>query len=246
MWTHEESYKGRGITPYIHRKRLSFVLDLFESLDAGAGGPVADFGCSNGYIVSLLRRLVYKNPDRKLVGFDHSHELLALAEKREIPNAEFHPVDLNSPELDPRWRGNFDVVTCFETIEHTGRVANAFRNLYAACKTGGVILVSMPNEKGLPGLAKYLGRKILRRDPYGDFFDNSSEFAYFCRLVTNRSIDGFRSPARDAWGPHLGYDWERVASSITDAYVKTGKLELQLQRGSFLNLSLFFVYRKLA
>ncbi|UCH85043.1 MAG: class I SAM-dependent methyltransferase [Candidatus Latescibacterota bacterium] len=246
MWTHEESYKGRGITPYIHRKRLKLIFGLFESLDAPAGGSLADFGCSNGYILSLFRGTVFPNEDRKLVGFDHSEELLALARAREIPNAEFYRADLNSLELDPRWREHFDIVTCFETIEHTGNSANAFQNLYAACKVGGVVLVSMPNEKGLPGLAKFLGRKILRKDPYGDFFDDSSEWAYFWRLMANQPLDVFRSPGREAWGPHLGFDWENFATHVAATYIETGKLELRSKRRSFLKLNLFFAYRKIA
>ncbi len=247
MWTHEKSYRGRGITSYIHRKRLRRLLALFGDLDLPGDGSLADFGCSNGFIIAVLREEIFSDGNYELYGFDHSEELLELARLRGIPGAEFHPVDLNSADgLDRRWRERFDVVTCFETIEHTGSFADAFQNLYRVCKTGGVILLSMPNEKGGVGLVKYLGRKILQRNPYGDFFEDRSELDYVRHLVANMPLDGFRVPERASWGPHLGFDWTVVARFIDDTYVESRRLSLISELRSFLNFNLFFVYRKTA
>ncbi|MEJ2721790.1 MAG: methyltransferase domain-containing protein [bacterium] len=247
MWTHEESYRGRGITAFIHRERLKGLMRLFGDLDFEDGGSLADFGCSNGYIISVLRAKLIPDADYELHGFDHSQELLELADSRGIPGAEFHFVDLNDADgLDARWRGRFDIVTCFETIEHTGSFENAFENLYNACKRGGVILLSMPNEKGGPGLVKYIGRKVFQKRPYGDFFEGRSEFDYVRSLVTNKRIDTFRAPARAGWGPHLGFDWRVVRDFIEKTYVETHRLGLMVEQRSFLNFNLFFGFRKTA
>jgi SAM-dependent methyltransferase len=247
MWTHEESYKGRGIAPFIHRKRLERILGLFDELEIADSGSLADFGCSNGFIISLLRSTVFSDKNYELVGFDHSEELLELARLRVIPNTSFNYIDLNSSAdgLDAQWCERFDIVSCFETIEHAGSFANAFHTICKACKIGGVILLSMPNEKGCPGLVKYLGRKALQKNPYDDFFDDRSELDYVRHLLLNKQIDEFRFPARDAWGPHLGFDWEVVSGFIKEEYVNPRKLEFLFKRSSFLKLNLFFAFRKI-
>ena len=239
MWSHEESYQGRGIIPFFHRRRLKSLFELFDRIDLKKEGALADFGCSNGYILSLLRKNVFRDKDYEFHGFDHSEELIESARSRGIPNTSFHYVDLNRvADADRTWVDRFDIVTCFETIEHTGNSMNAFHNLYSACKAEGVIFLSMPNEKGLPGLLKFFGRKILRRDPYGDFFENTGEFEYVRCLLMNRRIDGFRDPEAESWGPHLGFDWQVILDSIREKYIRSGMLELLCHRRSVFGLNL--------
>lgn len=141
-----------------------------RSLSLPRTAAVADFGCSNGFFFAELLRALPEAGSLRLFGFDHSTELLAAARSRNIGNAVFDYVDLNAP---PRARDRerlFDVVTCFETLEHVGNVHNAIDTLLAACRPGGALLISVPNEIGLPGLLKYAARKVLRRRPYEEFF----------------------------------------------------------------------------
>jgi SAM-dependent methyltransferase len=222
------------------------IMRLFEEPEFAGGRSLADFGCSNGYLISLLRESVFPNNKFEFVGFDHSDALLSSARSRGIPNASFHRIDLNSPEsLKDRWRERFDIVTCFETIEHTGSFSNAFRTLYRACGVGGVMLLSLPNEKGAPGLMKYVGRKIFRENPYGDFFGRRSEIDYVRHLLLNKPIDRFRIPPQSSWGPHLGFDWEVVARFINKSFIKTRRLEWRFKSASFLKFSLIFAFRKI-
>ena len=104
----------------------------------------------------------------------------------------------------------FDVVTCFETLEHVGNLRNALDNLFSSCKSRGAVVLSVPNEVGIPGLIKYLGRKAVRRNPYGAFFENQSELRYFWYLITGQPIAAFRTAHVDGWGPHLGFDWRAL------------------------------------
>ena len=150
-----------------------------------------------------------------LFGFDHSTELLAAARSRNIRNAVFGYVDLNEP---PRARERlFDIVTCFETLEHVGKVHNAIETLLASCKPGGTLIISVPNEIGLPGLFKYVARKVVRRRPYDSFFRERSEADYVRDLLTGKSISVFRDPAADGWGQHLGFDWRVVLEHLNDS-----------------------------
>jgi len=224
MWTHEETYKKFGFSNIIHKNRLKKILALFNTITIPEHGKFADFGCSSGYIIELLYKKYFRDSNWQLYGFDHSKELLELAKLRNIPNAEFFLIDLNHHNIE--WQNNFDIVTCFETLEHVGYYKNAIINILESCKSGGITIISIPNEKRLPGLIKYFARKILRRNPYGDFFNNKSEVMYIWNLITNKPIEIFRSPDSDGWSPHLGFDWESVEKFMQENFFENKKFDL--------------------
>jgi len=208
MIVHERSYQSCGISSLIHRARLRKVVDVMRSVIRPETRTIADFGCSNGFLFSVLQQYIPRVQSIRLFGYDHSRELLEAAMSKNLENATFDYVDLNARLRSPNRQ--FDVVTCFETLEHVGNLRNALENLLASCKSRGAVVLSVPNEIGIPGLIKYLGRKAARRNPYGAFFENKSEFRYFWYLITGQSIATFRTADVDGWGPHLGFDWRTV------------------------------------
>ena len=212
MIIHESSYKGASLSSVVHRLRLQSIIRTIRSLSFPKDGQFADFGCSNGFLFEVLLNSI---PDMRLMtifGFDHSEELLEVARLRNLERAIFRYLDLNLPH--PAFSAPFDLVTCFETLEHVGDTTNALKTLIAACKDGGTIVLSLPNETGIPGLIKYVGRRVLRRNPYGDFFDKRSELRYIWHLLVGKSIGMFRNPPAASWGPHLGFDWRSVDSHL--------------------------------
>jgi 2-polyprenyl-3-methyl-5-hydroxy-6-metoxy-1,4-benzoquinol methylase len=46
--------------------------------------------------------------------------------------------------------GSFDLVTCFETVEHVHESAALLDNLNRALKPGAMLVISTPNEDVLP------------------------------------------------------------------------------------------------
>lgn len=218
---HEESYRGRSPAAYLHRRRLRTLLALLSSLDLPRQGTWADFGCSNGFILALIQHKLLAHRDWRCIGFDHSELLLGMARERGLPATEFRLLDLN--EVRDDWPGEFDVVTCFETLEHVGNYGNALENLVRSCRVGGRVVISVPNENGLPGLLKYLGRRLLRRNPYGDFFRGKSELRYVGALLAGDPIDGFRSPPAHGWGPHLGFDSRKFGRFLNEHYIESGR-----------------------
>lgn len=215
MVVHERSYRGIHPFSFFHRLRLRRIVKATRSLSLPPDSAIADFGCSNGFFFAELLQAMPEAGSFNLFGFDHSAELLAAARSRNIDNAVFDYVDLNEPPGDRRSERQFDLVACFETLEHVGNVANAIESLLAACKPGGALLISAPNEVGLPGLLKYAARKVVRRRPYEGFFrGQQSEAWYVWALLTGRSITAFRDPAADGYGPHLGFDWRVVLDHL--------------------------------
>ena len=242
-WTHEESYKRSGLVSLIHRRRLSKLLKIFQKIEIVKGGVLADFGCSNGYILSVLQEKFFPNSIYNFYGFDHSNELLELAKVKNLPNTNFHYINLNN--IDDRWNNSFNIVLCLETLEHTGNYENALDTLYSSCKNGGTIIISVPNERGIPGIFKFFGRKIIRKNAYENFFENQSEISYLMHLLLNKRIDQFRNPDAVGWGPHLGFDWKVFKNTIVENFLRTNKLELIFTDDNKLRIGYFYVLKKI-
>lgn len=242
MWTHAETYQGFGFDKLIHRGRLRAILQVLGEARLGPAGDWADFGCSDGYILDIVRSRLAGDGWR-LHGFDHSLPLLEEGRKRGIAGARFEVFDLNRP--DRRLANSFDVVTCFETLEHTGHFRNALDNLLGAARPGGLVVVSVPNEVGLPGLIKFTGRAVLRRNPYGDFFRERSALRYTLRLLVGADLEPFRIPAADAWGVHLGFDYRNFESYLRTRWLAPGTCELPRRHRPFPGFNLIYALRKL-
>jgi 2-polyprenyl-3-methyl-5-hydroxy-6-metoxy-1,4-benzoquinol methylase len=243
MWTHAETYKGLGLDKLVHKARLKKLFQKLQGLDYAVKGLWADFGCSDGFILERIRTKLSLN-EWEFYGLDHSYDLLSKAENRNIPNSSFIPFDLNKE--DRNFLGNFDVVTCFETIEHTGNYKNAFKNLYMATKSNGYIIVSVPNEVGIIGLIKFAGRKFLRRNPYVSFFDNSklNEFKYIVALITGKDIESFRNSNAKGWGPHLGFNYKNFENLLMFEYLRSEKIELIDKSSSFFCSNKIYILKK--
>ena len=95
MVVHEQTYNGYGISAFIHRKRLNQLYNLFKKVDFKQSGKLADFGCSNGHVISLLQRDFFNNKPWKFYGFDHSTRLLELAKAKNLKDTQFYFFDLN-------------------------------------------------------------------------------------------------------------------------------------------------------
>jgi len=237
--THAATYIGIRPTAFMHRNRLTHVLRILGGLNIGPRQSIADFGCSDGYIISLLQQRVFQDADHEYFGFDNSRDLLDLARARNLPHSRFELLDLNV--VTHNWSERFGVVLCLETLEHVGDQRAALENLYLSCSVGGLIVISIPNEVGVVGLAKYLGRKLCRRRPYGSFFDNQSGLEYAVRLVLYRDIEEFRHSRSDGWGPHLGFDWRLFRQRLSSHFLSTGKLGLKHEERSFMGFNILYV-----
>lgn len=241
MWTHAKTYEGLCFDKIIHKSRLRKLLNIFRNFQLNKEGIWADFGCSDGFILNHIRDSIV--PDRwKLYGFDISNDLLSQAKKRGIPNSIFEKLDLN--KVDIRFPSLFDIVSCLETLEHTGNYKNAFKNIYLSAKVGGLIVFSVPNEIGFPGCIKFIGRKLLRKAPYRSFFNDSNEIRYFIALLTGEDIEAFRNPKSKGWGPHLGFNYKNLEKYMLTEYVKKGGCNIEKTQSSFLGFNKIYVLRK--
>lgn len=218
---HSLTYKQFRLRNLPHRMRLATVMSLLKSARLN-GKSWADVGCSNGFIVAAA---LQSNRPKEVVGFDHDVENLKIA-RATVPQATFELIDLNSPSIPQR---SFDVVTCFETLEHVGNVSAALDQLCAMRRPGGTLLITVPVEVGLGGLLKYLIKRYvygysLNELPCGDCGGR----AYFLAILDGSRISSFRSEQRGGWGTHFGFDWRDVEDLL-----KQRKISYSVRGGLF-------------
>jgi O-antigen biosynthesis protein len=105
-----------------------------------AGRRVLDAGCGVGYGAAALRRLGAGG----VVGLDIADGAIAEALSRYGDEAEFVTGDLlNMPFED----GAFELVTCFEAIEHVDDQERALDELRRVLSPEGLLAISSPNRE---------------------------------------------------------------------------------------------------
>ena len=200
---HSLTYRG-GLRNLPHRRRLKAIIAELERGDAAAAASFADVGCSNGFVTAILQQRLRPS---HTVGFDHVPEHLERG-RREHPTIDFREIDLNRPIPTPH--EVFDLVTCFETLEHVGNLPVAIDNLIALTRPGGTLFITVPIESGLRGLIKFLLKVGVFRYSMDELPPRKRRFVSYLRaLALNRSIAPFRD-VRAGWGTHFGFEYREV------------------------------------
>jgi 2-polyprenyl-3-methyl-5-hydroxy-6-metoxy-1,4-benzoquinol methylase len=101
----------------------------------GVGKRALDVGCACGYTSSVLEGLSYET-----VGVDVSR--WGIGESKKACPAEFLVCDATAL---PFSKGRFDLVACFDVLEHLPNPAEALRSLFEVCE--GALICTTPNRK---------------------------------------------------------------------------------------------------
>jgi len=144
----QAGYESRNplVRFFFHRKSEKIIKVTSKRTNLA----VLDVGCGDGY---LLRRLegVIK------VGLDLSLSRLRRARTRE-PYALLICGDAEHLPFKP---SSFDLVTCFDVLEHLFNPQDCVRSLEASTIEGGTILISIPEDRALS-----LGRLMTSKYPF--------------------------------------------------------------------------------
>jgi 2-polyprenyl-3-methyl-5-hydroxy-6-metoxy-1,4-benzoquinol methylase len=109
------------------------------------GARVLDLCCGIGY----GSRILATGGAERVLGLDISPAAVAAAKSGpSLPNLEYGIADACKPLEMP---GAWDLVTCFEGIEHVPDPAALVKNVYAALAPGGVAVISTPNADAFQG-----------------------------------------------------------------------------------------------
>jgi O-antigen biosynthesis protein len=135
-WTGERFIPGHGGTQlrYEHMHRYAMAQSLVE------GCRVLDYGSGEGYGTATLASRA-----ASVTGVDIDPAAIAHAQAKyeTIPNITFETLaDHRLPYPD----GSFDVITCFEVIEHVPDPALVIAEIARLLSPTGVLLISTPNK----------------------------------------------------------------------------------------------------
>lgn len=151
--TTKKPYNTTQLTPQqeferhiYHRDQFAHYLRWTHVLkNAKIGQTILDFGCGSGEMLEVFYRNKFR--PKKYLGLDIRKQTID-ENKEKFKNldfAEFRQADLCQDELD--LGQTFDVITCFEVMEHIGHAnADAFLdNIAYHCGPDTVVYLSTPN-----------------------------------------------------------------------------------------------------
>jgi ubiquinone/menaquinone biosynthesis C-methylase UbiE len=105
-----------------------------------SGKRVLDIACGEGYGSKILSEANASS----VLGCDILADNITHAiNKYKSPRLEFKVKNITKPLSE----GEFDIITCFETIEHVDDFKSALDNLHASLKKDGKLIISSPNRK---------------------------------------------------------------------------------------------------
>ena len=147
---------GEAMEKHIyHRDNFAHYLRWTHVLkNAKIGMTILDFGCGSGEMLEVFYRNRYR--PKQYVGLDFRQKTIDenIVKFEKLDFADFRAVDLCEPELD--LGQTFDVITCFEVMEHIGH-ANAdvfLENLWYHCDDNTTVYLSTPNYDPQVGAAE--------------------------------------------------------------------------------------------
>lgn len=131
---------------YLHKKELvaRHLLEVLQwasrtlnvNLLDGKGKRALDVGCAYGYTSHVLSTLGYET-----IGFDISRH--GTTQAKSHSDGEFMVCDTQVSL--PFRSGSFDLVTCFDVLEHLKQPQVALLGFFEACK--GIMVCTTPNKK---------------------------------------------------------------------------------------------------
>ena len=141
---------------------------------------ILDVGCGSGYMLDALRR-----PGVRLCGVEMAEGAIAHVRKRGFEGAV---VDLETESL-PFEAEEFDVVLCYDVLEHLFAPGVLLRQLRRVLKPGGVAMLCVPNTLNAFNRLMFLSGK------YVDIMDTSHQsselFSNHIRLFSKNLFERF-------------------------------------------------------
>jgi 2-polyprenyl-3-methyl-5-hydroxy-6-metoxy-1,4-benzoquinol methylase len=112
------------------------VINKFGIQD-GTGKKILDVGCGCGHLLQLFKDFGYE-----VYGLDISNYAIEVANKT-IPDCKIMVHDCQEAF---RFNTKFDIITCFEVLEHLPNPQKAIKNCYEAIKPNGIFIATTPNK----------------------------------------------------------------------------------------------------
>ncbi len=116
-----------------HGEKIQNAKKMIEQLDFS---NCLDVGCASGYMISMLAK---DFPDKKFYGIDAYDRAIAFAKKK-YRNISFK---VASAESLPFKNNFFDLVICYETIEHANKPEMLLMEIKRVLRRNGILILAM-------------------------------------------------------------------------------------------------------
>ena len=227
---HSQTYRKVTFRNIFHILRLKKILSTCDKLLKDKNIKVyADFGCSNGYITSIISNRYSMN---RVYGYDHNEENLSQGKKL-YPIINFASIDLNSGS---HIEEKFEFITCFECLEHVGNINNALFSICDSITEDGIILITVPIEIGMIGIIKFLFKIIFLKYSLKEL-SGIKRNNYLMALLKNKRMSTFRKE-RNGLGTHFGFDYRDI-----DEFLK--RAPCTYKTFNFLTSRFYIVYKRI-
>lgn len=135
------------------QSRMALVMETIDRL-ATPGGRVLDVGCGTGFLAERLARRGFWG-----VGVDLSPDSVDIANERlrEIGLDGALRAEVGSAYDPPG--GTFDLITLTDVLEHLEDPRACLAALRGRLAPGGLLVVSTPNRRSLPGARRWLAER---------------------------------------------------------------------------------------
>ena len=144
---------------FVEGLRLKVIVKALKGL---AGKKILEVGCGAGHVLQRIQ-------NNKLYGIDLSTQMIAWAKERlrgkdvalSLSNADDLPFSDNS----------FEAVLCTEVIEHVVDPDRVVAEMLRVCKSGGTMIITVPNEEMINKVKDCIIALGLRRFLLGGNYD---------------------------------------------------------------------------
>jgi len=130
-------YQASVSTNYLQRQWHNRKFNTFKKLlGQRSFNSILDVGCASGF---MANRMSHIYQDAKIVGIDVYSEALKFG-KKHYPHIQFKKADAHKL---PFKANSFDLVVCYETIEHVVEPSKVISEIKRVLKKDGVAIIAM-------------------------------------------------------------------------------------------------------
>ena len=193
---HSRQYATGKILKYWHLRRLYNTLkEINKIVHKFDIKTTIDTGSSDALVTRLIKD---QYPHIQSIASDFKRYPVS-----HVNEDDFIIVDL----LDSKHTSErFDLVTCFETLEHVGNLKTAISNLIDLVNLNGILFITVPVEVGFYGILKTFPKLFTNHYKFNELC--CSRVSYFISLFTGHSSN--KRNELDHYGYHFGFSHKKL------------------------------------